>query len=102
MITITAQNVKKDDHVLSEQLFNLPISKFDELNKMESQNQIYSMIYKIYENFREQRNELATLPWNKLEPAILEDCAMKFNKEVKHLGAKKLTNQDQIQPFVKL
>ena len=38
IITITAQNVKKDDHVLSEQLFNLPISKFDELIKMESQN----------------------------------------------------------------
>ena len=38
IITITAQNVKKDDHVLSEQLFNLPISKFLELNKMESQN----------------------------------------------------------------
>ena len=35
---IAAQNIKKDEHVLSEQLFNLPISKFDELIKMESQN----------------------------------------------------------------
>ena len=39
---------------------------------MESQNQTYSIIYKIYETFREQRQELASLPWNKLEPAILE------------------------------
>ena len=53
MLTIEAQNVKKDEHVLSEQLFNLPISKFDELIKMESQNHTYQMIYKIYESFRD-------------------------------------------------
>ena len=41
------------------------------------------MIYKIYENFREQRSELASLPWNKLEPYILEECAVRFQKEVK-------------------
>ena len=52
-MTIEAENIKKDEHVLSEQLFNLPISKFDELIKMETQNQIYSTIYKIYETFRE-------------------------------------------------
>ena len=93
-MTIEAENIKKDEHVLSEQLFNLPISKFDELIKMETQNQIYSTIYKIYETFREQRQELANLPWNKLEPAILEEVAMKFQKEVKNLGTKKLTNPD--------
>ena len=53
ILTIEAQNVKKDEHVLSEQLFNLPISKFDELIKMESLNQTYQMIYKIYESFRD-------------------------------------------------
>ena len=94
IMTIEAENIKKDEHVLSEQLFNLPISKFDELIKMETQNQIYSTIYKIYETFREQRQELANLPWNKLEPAILEEVAMKFQKEVKNLGTKKLTNPD--------
>lgn len=99
---IEAQNILKDEHVLSEQLFDLQISKFDELIKMESQNQIYGQIYRIYQSFREQRNELAGLPWNKLEPAILEECGMKYQKEVKQLGQKKLTNPDQIQPFVKL
>ena len=69
---------------------------------MESQNQVYSQIYKIYATFREQRTELASLPWKKLEPAILEEVAMKYQKEVKTLGTKKLTNSDQIQPFVKL
>jgi len=102
MQMIDAQNIKKDEHVLSEQLFNLPISKFNELIKMEAMNQTYTMIYKIYQTFREQRNELAALPWNKLEPAILEDCAMRFSKDVKQLGQKKLTNPDQIHPFVKL
>jgi len=33
---IEAQNILKDEHVLSEQLFDLQISKFDELIKMES------------------------------------------------------------------
>lgn len=93
---IQAMNIKKDEHVLSEQLFNLPISKFDELIKMETMNQTYSLIYSIYESFRDNRQELAGLPWNKLEPAILNEVAQKFQKEVKVLGQKKLTNADQI------
>ena len=92
ILNIQSANIKKDEHVLSEQLFELPISKFDELIKMESQNQIYSMIYKIYEAFREQRNEYAALPWNKLDLFILQDAASKLQKEVKLLGQKKLQN----------
>lgn len=69
---------------------------------MENLNKTYQTIYKIYENFREQRAELASLPFTKLEPAILEDCAMKFQKEVKNLGAKKLKDPEKISPFVKL
>lgn len=69
---------------------------------METLNATYTMIYKIYTRFRDERNELAALPWNKLEPAILEESAAKFSKEVKVLGQKKLTNADQIQPYVKL
>ncbi len=61
---------------------------------METQNAIYSQIYKIYQAFREAKNELASLPWLKLEPAILEEAALKYMKEVKQLGQKKLTNPD--------
>ena len=75
---IMEQNAKKDEHVLSEQLFNLPISKFDELIKMETMNQTYSLIYKIYQNFRESRTELSALPWAKLESAILIESADKY------------------------
>lgn len=100
ILNIQSANIKKDEHVLSEQLFDLPISKFDELIKMESQNQTYSMIYKIYEAFREQRNEYAALPWNKLDLFILQDAASKLQKEVKLLGQKKLQGMaDQIQPY---
>lgn len=60
------------------------------------------MIYKIYESFREQRNEYAALPWNKLELSILVDAATKFQREVKQLGQKKLQHADQIHPYVKL
>lgn len=42
IMKITSANINKDEHVLSEQLFDLPISKFDELIKMESFNQTYS------------------------------------------------------------
>ena len=83
---IQAANIRKDEHVLSEQLFGIPISKFDELIKMETFNQTYSMIYKIYENFREQRAEYAALPWNKVESYILQEAASKLQKEVKQLG----------------
>jgi len=39
--TIVDKNRQKDEHVLSEQLFNLPISKFDELINMENLNKTY-------------------------------------------------------------
>ena len=60
------------------------------------------MIYKIYEAFREQRNEYAALPFNKLDFYILQEAASKLQKEVKQLGQKKLTQADQIHPYVKL
>ena len=42
------------------------------------------------------------LPFTKLEPAILNQVATKYQKEVKNLGQKKLTNADQIRPYVNL
>jgi len=38
IMNIQSSNIKKDEHVLSEQLFGIPISKFDEMIKMESLN----------------------------------------------------------------
>lgn len=70
---------------------------------MESMNQIYSLIYKVYENFREERNELAAISWGKLETYLLEDKANRFQREVKLLGKSgKIKDPDRVQPFVKL
>ena len=44
-----AFNAKKEEQVISENLFNLPISKFQELIDMETKNELYSKIYAIYE-----------------------------------------------------
>lgn len=41
-------NRKREEYVLAEKLFNLPISKFPELINMEEQNKIYDDIYSIY------------------------------------------------------
>lgn len=41
-------NRRREEYVLAEKLFNLPISKFPELINMEEQNKIYDEIYTIY------------------------------------------------------
>lgn len=41
-------NRRREEYVLAEKLFNLPISKFPELIKMEEDNKIYDEIYAIY------------------------------------------------------
>ena len=41
-------NRKREDYVLAEKLFNLPISKFPELINMEESNKIYDEIYSVY------------------------------------------------------
>lgn len=41
-------NRKREEYVLAEKLFNLPISKFPELIKMEEDNKIFDDIYSIY------------------------------------------------------
>lgn len=50
---MVALNHRKDDYVMSEILFNLPISKYPSLIQMEELNEIYSKIYKIYEGHAE-------------------------------------------------
>lgn len=41
-------NRRREEYVLAEKLFNLPISKFPELIKMEEDNKIYDEIYSIF------------------------------------------------------
>ena len=43
-------NRKREEYVLAEKLFNLPISKYPELIKMEQDNMIYDEIYNIFKS----------------------------------------------------
>jgi hypothetical protein len=73
-------NEQKDENVLSEILFNLPISKFQELIDMETKNDLYTKIYAIFEEHRESVKEWSIMPWHKLEPSILDAGASKYER----------------------
>jgi dynein heavy chain len=44
-------NKEREDNVLAEKLFNLPISKFPELVSMEEMNKKYDMVYNIFKDY---------------------------------------------------
>jgi dynein heavy chain len=50
--TIIEFNKEREDNVLAEKLFNLPISKFPELVQMEEMNKKYDQIYNIFKDFQ--------------------------------------------------
>lgn len=58
-----AYSATKDEMVLSESLFGLPISQFSELINMENSNELYSKIYDIYKQQKEKREEWAVITW---------------------------------------
>ena len=99
---------KKEEMVLSETLFGLPISQFDELINMESCNAQYSTIYEIYRNYRERRNEWAVITWQRLEYESLESGAKEFQGIIRKLekGLKdkkeELEKLEKMPPFIKL
>lgn len=87
--------------VLSESLFGLPISQFDELIKMENANTQYTLIYEIFRNHQEKRNEWAVIQWTRLEYDLLDQGAKEFVSQVKKLQRSK-PEVVKMPPFVKL
>jgi len=87
--------------VTAEKLFDLPISKFPELIKMDEEIKIYDQIYSIYKNHKEAVSNWSITPWARLETKLLEDGSRVFEKEVMSLG-KKLKNSESILPFAKV
>jgi len=67
-----ALNHRKDDYVMSEILFNLPISKYPALIQMEELNEIYTRIYAIYENHSERVKDWSMISWAKLDVSGLK------------------------------
>lgn len=78
-------NRKREDYVLAEKLFNLPISKFPELINMEESNKIYDEIYSIYKEHQQAVKEWSMMPWSKLDVQVLVGGAEKFEKLVRKL-----------------
>jgi len=75
----------REENVLAEKLFNLPISKFPELIAMEEANKKYDLIYGIYKEHVNQLKEFSVLSWNKLDANQLVSSAEHFEKQVKKL-----------------
>jgi len=82
---IRSFNRIREENVLAEKLFNLPISKFPELIAMEEANKKYDLIYGIYKEHVNQLKEFSVLSWNKLDANQLVSSAEHFEKQVKKL-----------------
>jgi dynein heavy chain len=94
-------NKIREENVLAEKLFNLPISKFPELISMEEGNKKYDMIYGIYKEFLGAQKDFSLMSWSKLDEKALIASAEQFEKSVKKLLVKQ-PNFETVHPFVKL
>jgi dynein heavy chain len=91
----------REENVLAEKLFNLPISKFPELVTMEEMNKRYDLIYNIYKEYVATNKEFCLMSFWKMDPVQLKSAAAKFLSMVKKLGNKH-AGIDQMFPFTKL
>jgi dynein heavy chain len=94
-------NRKREEYVLAEKLFNLPISKYPELIKMEQDNIMYEEIYSIFKSHQANVKEWSMMAWSKLDVTQLTSGTEEKEKKVRKLQ-NKLPNPDHIAPFVKL
>jgi dynein heavy chain len=88
--------VQKDENVLSETLFDLPISTYPDLNDMTEKNKLYDLIYDIYREHREAVKDFSIVAWSKLDISNLQVSAEKFVVMVKKLEKK--LNQINVRP----
>jgi dynein heavy chain len=94
-------NRKREEYVLAEKLFNLPISKYPELIKMEQDNFNYDEIYAIFKSHQSNVKEWSMMAWSKLDATQLIAGTEEKEKKVRKLQSK-LPNPESIRPFVKL
>jgi dynein heavy chain len=79
-------NKKKDELVLAEKLFNLPISTFKELVAIEEENKKLTVLYDVYKSVKTAVGEWSTMLWAKLDAELLRVGADNFDKLKKKLG----------------
>ena len=97
-LQISEFNKQREEFVLAEKLFSLPISTYPLLIKMEENNKLLDQIYSVYDEHTTQVNEWSTLSWNKLDINALLKGASDFEVRVRRL-AKEF---EQYLPFIKL
>lgn len=94
-------NKEREDNVLAEKLFNLPISKYPELVKMEDDNKKFDMIYNIYRDYQQQMKEFSMTQWLKLDMYLLQASVDKYIRDIKKL-VNKLYGAENMSPYNKL
>jgi dynein heavy chain len=94
-------NKIREQKVRAQKLFDLPISKYDELIKMEEMNKKFDLIYSIYKDHQNQVKEWSLKPWNKLDIQELTKGADDFEKRVRRLP-NKTPGVEQLPPYSKL
>lgn len=80
-----AYNRKREEFVLAEKLFNLPISKYPELIKMEMDNAMYDNIYSIFKSHQANVKEWSMMAWSKLDATQLSFGTEEKLKKVRKL-----------------
>lgn len=65
-------NKKKEELVLAEKLFNLPISTFTELVAIEEENKKLTILYDVYRQVKTAISEWSTMLWAKLDAELLK------------------------------
>ena len=79
-------NKKREELVLAEKLFNLPISTFKELVAIEEENKKLTILYDVYKQVKTSVGEWSTMLWAKLDAELLRVGADNFDKLKKRLG----------------
>jgi dynein heavy chain, axonemal len=91
-------NKRREELVLAEKLFNLPISSYPHLIAMEEKNKVYSDIYSLFEKYQTGVKEYSIIAWSKLDIAQLNKSAEDWEKAVKKMASR----FESETPYIKL
>ncbi len=82
-------NSRKEQHVLAEKLFGLPISSFPELKLMDEDCKEYESLFNLYDEYKKALKEYTNTPWLKFEVGALKKSCEEWLMRAKTLAKKK-------------
>lgn len=83
---VNLKNKRKEELVLAEKLFNLPISTFKELVQIDESNKKLTVLYEVYAELKSKIQEWGKQLWAKLDADHLKQGADYFEKKKKNLA----------------